>query len=89
MTPEKITPKSTVRPRANCARKLAIYSCRRLGSMTLGSIANYFNLASNGSVSACIGNVKNKLTEKESKALYEHLQENLNVTQYTCQGCPI
>ena len=80
MKPEEITQKSTGRPRANFARKLAIYSCQRLSGMTLGIIANYFNLATNGSVSACFGYVKNKLAEKESKAVYDRLQENLNVT---------
>ncbi len=79
MTPEEITTKCTGRPRANFARKLAIFSCQRQGGMTLGNIANYFNLASNGSVSACIGYMKQKLTEKELKLVYDRLKENLGV----------
>ena len=79
MTPKEITQKSRGRPQANFARKLAIYSCQRLGCMTLGIIANYFNLASNRSVSACIVYVKNKLTEKEPKAVSDRLQERRRV----------
>ena len=83
ITSEEITTKSTGRPRANFARKLAIYSCQQLGDMRLGSIASYFNFTSTGSVSACISCMKKKLAEKELKSVYDQLQKNLNVIQYT------
>lgn len=51
--------------------------------MALRGVADYFNLVSNGPAPACIAYMKKKLAEKEPKSLYDRLQEDLNVTQYT------
>lgn len=80
--PLHITAKCMNRRQMNLGRKLAIYTCQRLGNVSLKEIASQFNLKSTGVVSGCIGEMKKRLLDdKNLEAMYEKLRRQLNLIQ--------